>query len=130
MTAGEAFGTGRPWLPVAVEHLPVSVNAQEDDNRSMLNFCRRLIAFRNAHPVVRTGALDVVEARDDYISLMRSKGATRIFCAFNLGDVEQTADLPEGNWTEAAGSPFAPIAGAGQIILPAYFACFGVEMAN
>ena len=124
------FSVGEPWLPVAVEHLPGSVIAQEDDTGSMLNFYRKLIAFRNAHPVLRTGSLHVVEARDDYISLTRSLGATRMFCAFNLGDAEETIVLPEGDWTEAAGMPYAPTVGAGQVTLPAFFAYFGAEVAD
>ena len=124
------FSAGKPWLPVAAEHLPDSVIAQEDDTGSMLNFYRKLIAFRNAHPVLRTGALHVVEATDGYISLMRSRDATRMFCAFNLGDTEQTIELPEGNWTKAAGMPYAPIVVDRRITLPAFFAYFGVEEAN
>ena len=124
------FSEGKPWLPMAVQHLPSSVIAQESDAGSMLNFYKKLIAFRNAHPVLRKGALDVVEAGDDFISLIRSHGATRIFCAFNLGDAEKTVALPEGNWSEAADAPYAPIVGDGQVTLAAFFAYFGVEAAK
>ncbi len=124
------FSEEEPWLPMAVEHLPNSVIAQQDDAGSMLNFYKRLIAFRNAHPALREGALDVIEAGDEFVSLMRGQEATRIFCAFNLGDAEQTIRLPEGSWTEASNAPYAPFVGDGQVTLPAFSAYFGLEEAN
>ena len=123
------FSEGRPWLPLAADHLPRSVAAQEADGESMLHFYRRLIAFRKAHPVLRTGELEVVGAGEETLCLLRHPGAGRgdgrMLCAFNLGAGEQTVTLPGGDWTEAAGAPFAARAAGGQVVLPAFHAWFG-----
>ena len=124
------FTDGKPWLPVAMEHLHRSVLEQERDAGSTLAFYKTMIAFRAAHPVLRNGALSIVDAREDYISLMRTDGDTRMFCAFNLSDREQTITLPDGTWREDKAATFAPINTSGGIALPAYHAYIGVEDAE
>ncbi len=121
------FSDGKPWLPMAMEHLHRSVMQQERDEDSTLAFYKALIAFRKAHPALIKGALEVHEAREDHLSLIRSHEGTRIFCAFNLSNTAQPVTLPEGDWREDKGAPFAPITTDRGITLPPYHAYFGVE---
>ena len=121
------FTDGKPWLPMAVEHLGRSVHQQEQDKTSTMAFYRAMIAFRAAHPALRKGALEIVEARDDYLALIREHDGTRIFCAFNLANMAQPVDMPKGNWRQDKGAPFTTAGADREITLPPYQAYFGVE---
>jgi alpha-glucosidase len=59
---GHGFTEGRPWLPVGSDHAALSVDAQADNERSLLHHTRAVLAFRNAQPALRWGALEMVEA--------------------------------------------------------------------
>ena len=49
------FTTGRPWFFVNGNYYEVNVRTEEKDPNSLLNFYRKLIAFRKATPVVLRG---------------------------------------------------------------------------
>ena len=87
----------KSWLPVTAPHLVRSVAAQADDPGSMLAHYRRVLAFRRAHPELRTGAMEQIGATGSAAHFIR-RGDEALFCAFNLGDGEQTIRLPEGKW--------------------------------
>ncbi|NEU34524.1 alpha-glucosidase, partial [bacterium LRH843] len=44
------FSTAKPWLPLAAEHAARSVDALNGTPGSMLEFYRRMIAYRKQHP--------------------------------------------------------------------------------
>ena len=87
--AGEAnlgFSTGEPWLPVGETHVPLSIDRQQADEGSMLNFTRRALQFRRDHSALREGSLRILEASDDLLSFERSLGHQRLRCTFNLSE--------------------------------------------
>ena len=49
------FTTGTPWFPVNENYTEVNVAAQEEDPNSLLNFYRKLIAFRKGSRVALYG---------------------------------------------------------------------------
>jgi len=100
------FSDGKPWLPVAMEHVSAAAETQDQNPDSMLNFYRRVIAFRDGLPALLKGSYDLVEADDTYISFIREYGNTRLFCAFNLSDDDRAVRLPEGGWRIDTGAPF------------------------
>ena len=75
------FTGGKPWLPVAMEHVQSAADVQDSDNASMLNFYRDIIEFRKGFPALAKGSFDLVEANDTYISFTREYGNTQLFCA-------------------------------------------------
>lgn len=93
------FSDGKPWLPMAVEHLSRSVSAQEGQAGSMLEFYRRLIAFRKSHPELAKGNFTLLQAADDVVMFTRDYDNQRLLCAFNLSDAPQGLTLPGANWT-------------------------------
>jgi alpha-glucosidase len=121
------FSDGKPWLPVAMEHLHRAVGAQEADDASTLHHYRSMIAFRKAHPVLAKGTLDLVEVREDHISFLRDHDGARMFCAFNLSDAAQTVTLPPGAWRQDKGAPFAAAETDDGILLPPWQAFFGLS---
>jgi alpha-glucosidase len=79
------FTTGKAWLPVADEHLPVATGEQEKDEDSVLNFFRRLIGLRKDYPVLRHGSQALVDAPEEILAFTRSNGDNVTWCVFNLG---------------------------------------------
>jgi len=93
------FSEGPTWLPVAAEHLALSVAAQEQQPDALLHHYRRAVAFRQAHPALEQGSHDDMRADGDVVSFTRTAGSETIFCAFNLSDKPADVALPSGTWT-------------------------------
>ena len=90
------FSTGKPWLPVAPEHLAQSVAAQEADSGAMLHHYRNAVALRRDHPVLAQGAQSPMQVTGDVVQFTRGEGRDAILCLFNLGGTAAQHDLPAG----------------------------------
>ncbi len=97
--ANAGFSQGRPWLPVVAPHLGLSVAAQETDPSSMLAHYRRVLALRRSNPALISGEMTMLPAEGEVARFIRTRGATQIFCAFNLSDHDALCTLPDGTWT-------------------------------
>ena len=90
------FSTGSPWLPAGENHRLLAVDAQEESPSSVLAFTRGCLATRRAHPALRHGAMDILEAGRQLLVFERLSDGQRIRCTFNLS--EQRAPFsPAGN---------------------------------
>ena len=103
------FSDGKPWLPVAMEHIQRAAEVQDRDANSTLNFYRRLIAFRKDHVPLSKGGFKIVEADEHFIAFERQFEDDRLFCAFNLSDRPRDVNLPDGAWVIDPKAPFATI---------------------
>ncbi|MEL6599650.1 MAG: DUF3459 domain-containing protein [Pseudomonadota bacterium] len=92
------FSEGKPWLPVAMEHLPRAASIQEGDPGSLLNFYRAALALRRSNRALIKGDVTFGPHTDGLISFERRCAGQRAFCAFNLGQGTETVSLPEGDW--------------------------------
>jgi alpha-glucosidase len=92
------FSSGRPWLPVAGEHVRHAVSAQEADPATLLHHYRRAIAFRHSHEALLTGRLEDLAAAGTVLSFRRVVGRQEVFCAFNLSDEPARIAYPDGTW--------------------------------
>ncbi|WP_207092837.1 alpha-amylase family glycosyl hydrolase [Novosphingobium sp. PY1] len=113
-SAQGGFTTGTPWLPLSPQNLSRAVSRQEDDPQSLLQFTRRLLALRKAHPALRLGDLTDCRAQGNLLSFIRSLGETRILCLFNLG--EEPVAVPEA----AQGEVLLLVNGGGDGALPGF----------
>jgi alpha-glucosidase len=120
------FTGGKPWLPMAVEHLERAVSAQDHVEGTTLDYYRSMLSFRKAHKSLSKGSLEVVEARDDFLSVIRRSSDEVLFCAFNMSDNEQGLTLPEGEWRHERNAPFDWIDGDHGPVLPPWQAYFAV----
>ena len=121
------FSEGRPWLPMAVEHLHRAVAAQAGQAGSMLDFYRRIIGFRQARPALVKGALSDIRVSGTVLSFQRAHAGQVMFCAFNLGDAPAGVALPEGRWLQDRDAPFAAAEDLGaQYLLQPHQAAFAV----
>ncbi|HEV2365473.1 MAG TPA: alpha-amylase family glycosyl hydrolase [Caulobacteraceae bacterium] len=101
-TEGPSAGfsaSAETWLPVDPAHRPLAVAAQQAGPDSFLQFTRRLIALRAAHPALRLGEARVLRAPDGVLAIERSWQGERLLCLINLGD--QPAEFESGG--QAAG---------------------------
>jgi alpha-glucosidase len=81
---GHGFTSGTPWLPFGDDHAALSVDRQSADAQSLLRFTRRALAFRNQHPALRWGAIEIVEVDEAKLVFDRVRDGSRLRCAFNL----------------------------------------------
>ncbi|NAZ35289.1 alpha-amylase family glycosyl hydrolase [Rubellimicrobium sp. CFH 75288] len=105
------FSVARPWLPVPQAHLPLAVDAQENDEESVLNHYRKAIAWRRRHPALRIGVQSPMISAGDLVEFVRIGGGEQVFVAANLGEGRAPLVLPDGDWQETGeglGIPVAP----------------------
>jgi alpha-glucosidase len=79
------FTTGRPWLPIAPAHEATNVEAEDKDDRSLLNLYRALIAMRREHPVLVDGRLQCIEARENVLRYQRIGNSEQLQVLLNFG---------------------------------------------
>ena len=94
--AGEApngFTTGKPWLPLKPELSALNVASQNADPASVLNFYRKMLAFRHEHPSLFDGEIEFLKAAEPLLVLRRSAGDDSLLCVFNLSASESSSTL-------------------------------------
>jgi alpha-glucosidase len=97
------FSDAEPWLPLVPDAGAWSVEAQADDERSMLTLHRRLLALRRASPALREGSLALVEAPPQVVAFDRIHGSEVMRVVLNLRPQAVEVPLP-GAWSGAAGT--------------------------
>ncbi|MCX5579157.1 alpha-glucosidase family protein [Kaistia terrae] len=90
------FSSAKPWLPVPPEHIAKAVNRETSDRSSVLAQYRQMIAFRRAHPALRDGSIEFVDAPGDVLAFVREDGGEKILCVFNLGSSGASFAVPAG----------------------------------
>ena len=100
------FSSGKPWLPVSEAHAAKSVDVQAADEDSMLNFYRRMIAYRQSHEPLGKGTFEIAAFDDAFFAVIREVQGERMFVAFNLSDEPREVALPGGDWSIDVSAPF------------------------
>jgi alpha-glucosidase len=118
------FSTVEPWLPVPQEHRQRAVDVQESRPDSILNTCRRFLAWRRQHDALRAGSIRFVDAPDSVIAFVREYQKQCILAAFNLSPDPTSIPVPS-NVRSLTGHGFTEAFSQGQIALPPYGAFFG-----
>lgn len=84
----------KTWLPLAENWEQINVAKQINDNRSMLNFYRQLLAIRNTNPALQTGAYRPVENSPEGCYVYQRLGTDQnITVALNFTEVSQNLNL-------------------------------------
>lgn len=95
--AHAGFSSAAPWLPVWPAHRAQAVDRQSATPGSMLATTRRLIRLRRQHPALRVGDLEVHEADDTLLHLVRRAGASVVHAVFNLGATPRRLPMSEAD---------------------------------
>ena len=120
------FSDAKPWLPMAMEHLDRSVMRQSGDGASTLAFYRKMLAYRKSREVFAKGSIEIVEAREDFLSFRRVFEGEAIFCAFNLSGDGGEVTVPDGVVAPDKGAPFKADIKNNTVMLEAWEAFFGL----
>ena len=86
------FSEVEPWLPMNQEHTVLSVENQEKDPTSTLEFTRAIINLRQTLPELQHGSIEFLEWSGDLLFFSRTVGLDKVYCIFNLGHT--VSDLP------------------------------------
>ncbi len=121
-TAG--FTSGKPWLPVPVDHLVHAVDRQMGDPQSVLERTRTFLHWRREQSALLTGSIRFLEAEAPLLAFIREAGEQRLLCVFNLSEATRTFEAPsEVEALPASG--FATNVDDRRITLSGYGAFFG-----
>jgi alpha-glucosidase len=86
-----------PWIAPGRGHEALSVDKQEKDGNSVLNFLRDLLAWRRDNPVLRFGDEDVKPpSAEPIISLRRYDDEREIRCIVNFGPTPRVVPVDGG----------------------------------
>jgi alpha-glucosidase len=79
------FTTGSPWLPLNSDHAVHNVEALREEEGSILQLYRNLIAFRRVHPLLASSHIDAVVSQGDLLCYERRSATERLRVVLNLG---------------------------------------------
>jgi oligo-1,6-glucosidase len=92
------FSEGQPWLKVNPNYETLNVETQEKDDLSILNFYRKMIAFRKANKVMVYGDYKCINKDDEHLFIYtRSDEKDRYIILLNFSDTTQPIKHPELN---------------------------------
>jgi alpha-glucosidase len=93
------FSSVETWLPIGPDHAAKSVNVQNNDPASLLNWTRQLISLRQSTPALRTGRIERLEVNGQILQFDRVTDDTRIRCFFNFGTKLERIDTADHDHT-------------------------------
>jgi alpha-glucosidase len=91
--ANAGFTTGTPWLPVKHAQSALSVDLQDKDPHSTLNYYRAILAWRKSHPALVTGDIRFFKCDEPVLAFSRSAGNKDLICVFNLSSEDHIVKL-------------------------------------
>jgi alpha-glucosidase len=118
------FSTIEPWLPFPEEHRQRAVDIQNSRETSVLNTCRRFLAWRRQQPALRLGRIRFVEATEDVLAFVREHASESIVAAFNLSANSSSLTI-SSEIVPLDGHGFSGTCSSRGIKLPPYAAFFG-----
>lgn len=94
-TPNAGFTSGTPWLPVTDNFAEHSVEAQQQDQRSVLHLYHALLQLRKENDAIGLGDYDTLHANTpDTLIFLRSHGQERVIVALNFSGELQQLNLP------------------------------------
>lgn len=93
------FSETEPWLPMSAGfRKEITVEAQQNDQDSILSFYKKLIAMRKMYPVIAEGEISFLETGTDRVLAYRRKlGEQQIAVFCNLDGEKHTVKV-DGAW--------------------------------
>lgn len=93
------FSTTETWLPIPEEHKPLCVQEQDMDTQSVLNFTRKILAWRKDQIILQTGDITFIDSgHPDVLMFERHAEDKKIICLFNLGAKTRTISKTLSGW--------------------------------
>lgn len=99
-TEGCGFSTAKPWLPISDHYEKINVEAQRDDNSSILAFYKKLIRLRKERPVIAQGSITFfAKDHEDVVAYQRNWRQEELVVCCNLHGRESRLTM-EPKWRE------------------------------
>lgn len=97
------FTTGEPWMVVNPNFCQINVDAQEADDRSVLQYFRNLVRFRRQHAVLAIGDYIPVPYREEEIfAYRRVTNDEKVLVVMNFSNQPRTLETswlpPDAEW--------------------------------
>ena len=99
------FGSDTPWLPVPDAHRIRNVSKQEADPDSPLQAARAFLHWRRQQPALLHGGIRFLDAPEPVLAFVRTHAEQSLLVVFNLSDVAQEWQVPDGMQSEALDVP-------------------------
>jgi alpha-glucosidase len=87
------FSSVDPWLPLASADPQLTVEAQRDDPRSVLNLFRSLVGLRKELPALAFGTYESLPAPSDVFSFRRHHPTGSVDVHLNFGEAPREVEL-------------------------------------
>ncbi|PML78369.1 alpha-amylase family glycosyl hydrolase [Enterovibrio norvegicus] len=87
------FSSQSPWLPIDDEHKAFSIDAQQQDPQSTLNFTRDMLAWRQQQPALREGSCRMLAFNEALMVFERHHASQTLVIAINGSNQEATIRL-------------------------------------
>ena len=85
------FSKYAPWLPIPISHKQLSVQMQNEDKNSVLNFTRKFMKWRkNRDEIIKGNYEFITTSNCKIIDLIRHNKTNETHCIFNLSDQKIT----------------------------------------
>ena len=89
-----------PWLPVGESSTAQNVAVQRTDDRSMLQFVRRILQLRTAHSALRRGTCRTLDAPSEVLMYERTGDEERFLVLLNFSAANKEVTLPTQGTSE------------------------------
>jgi len=120
------FTKGKPWLPIASEHLARAVDIQAADPESILNHYKRIIHWYRNHSALIKGRIVILECKEPIMAIKRENSTEKVVAIFNLSLSKAVYDLLENHGIESlTGHGYDGKLVQNTVHLPGYSAFFG-----
>lgn len=94
-SANGGFSEGTPWIEVNPNYTNINVEAQKDDEDSILHFYKNLIKFRKEHEIVVYGSYELLLADDPNVfAYKRSLEEQSLYVLCNFTDESVDVEIP------------------------------------
>ena len=94
-TKNGGFTSGKPWLSVNPNTAEINVASEQDDD-SVLNFYKQLIAYRKDEKIFTEGGFDLIAANDpDIFAYVRSDQEKKVLVLVNVSEKKRHLELPK-----------------------------------
>ena len=91
------FTTGKPWFVVNKNYTEINVSDALNDENSILNFYKKLIAFRKKNPVVIYGDFKLHYKNSKKLFVYeRNYQGKKLFVAINFSETDTKIKVPYG----------------------------------
>lgn len=86
------FSAVTPWLKVNPDYVNVSVERQDNESSSVLNYYRQMIALKKSSLVLQDGDICFVDDKSNVLTYLRTLGEQSILVIANLSDKKVRPD--------------------------------------